>query len=130
MRSEHALQRERHRAARRQREHTLDEGQRPHGRGLVAGRGLRRARLDDDVVAHEGDQSGHTAEDAAVIYGAVLGGMAGMVSLVASYVVVEADGAEPPHGDQRPPVWALALVAGVLPLAACGPVALALQSVL
>jgi hypothetical protein len=76
------------------------------------------------------DVSGTVDPLAALIYGAVLGGMAGMVSLVASYVVVEAEGAEPPHGGQRPPVWALALVAGVLPLAACGPVALALQSVL
>jgi hypothetical protein len=67
---------------------------------------------------------------AAVIYGAVLGGMAGMVSLVASYIVVEADATEPPEGEQPPPVWALALIQGVLPLAACGPVALALQSVL
>ena len=67
---------------------------------------------------------------AAVIYGAVLGGMAGMVSLVASYIVVEAAATEPPEGEQPPPVWALALIQGVLPLAACGPVALALQSVL
>jgi hypothetical protein len=67
---------------------------------------------------------------AAVIYGALLGGVAGTVSLVASYVVVEADATEPPDGEQPPPVWALALIQGVLPLAACGPVALALQSVL
>jgi hypothetical protein len=67
---------------------------------------------------------------AAVLYGAVLGGVAGMVSLVASYVVVEAAAAEPPDGEQSPPVWALAVIQGVLPLAACGPVALALQSVL
>ena len=56
--------------------------------------------------------------------------MAAIVSLVASYVVVEADAAEPPEGEQPPPVWALSLIQGVLPLAACGPVALALQSVL
>jgi hypothetical protein len=67
---------------------------------------------------------------AAVIYGAVLGGVAASGSLVGSYLVVEAAAAEPPAGEQPPPVWALALIQGVLPLAACGPVALALQSVL
>ena len=67
---------------------------------------------------------------AALIYGAVLGGLAGMVSLVASYVVVEAGAAEPPDGEAPPPVWTFSLIQGVLPLAACGPVALALQSVL
>jgi hypothetical protein len=76
------------------------------------------------------DVSGTVDPLAAVIYGAALGGVAGLVSLAASYVVVEADAAEPRDGDQRPPVWALALIQGVLPLAACGPVALALQSVL
>jgi hypothetical protein len=76
------------------------------------------------------DVSGTVDALAAVIYGAVLGGVAGMVSLVASYVVVEAETAEPPEGEQPPPVWALSLIQGVLPLAACGPMALALQSVL
>jgi hypothetical protein len=74
--------------------------------------------------------SGTVDPMAAVIYGAVLGGVAGVVALVGSYVVVEADATEPPEGEQAPPVWALALIQGVLPLAACGPVALALQSVL
>ena len=76
------------------------------------------------------DVSGTVDPLAALIYGAVLGCVAALVSLVASYVVVEADAAEPAQGDQRPPVWSLALIQGVLPLAACGPVALALQSVL
>ena len=67
---------------------------------------------------------------AAVIYGAVLGGVAALVSLAGSYLVVEASTAEPREGDQPPPVWALALIQGVLPLAACGPVAIALQTVL
>jgi hypothetical protein len=53
-----------------------------------------------------------------------------MVSLVASFLVVEAGAAESPDGEQPPAVWALSLIQGVLPLAACGPVALALQSVL
>jgi hypothetical protein len=74
--------------------------------------------------------SGTVDPIAALIYGAVLGGVAGIVSLVASYIVVEADATEPPAGEQPPPVWALSLIQGVLPLAACGPVALALQSVL
>ena len=74
--------------------------------------------------------SGTVDPVAAVIYGAVLGGVAAIVSLVASYVVVEADAADPPDGEQPPPVWALSLIQGVLPLAACGPVAIALQSVL
>ena len=62
----------------------------------------------------------------------MLGGVAALVSLVASYVVVEADAPpEPPDGraaarrSGRSP-----LIQVVLPLAACGPVALALQSVL
>jgi hypothetical protein len=93
--------------------------------------GLALAVLAGAVVAFLGRQVSGTVDAlAAVIYGAVLGGIAGLVSLVASYVVVEAAAAEPPTGEQPPPVWALALIQGVLPLAACGPVALALQSVL
>jgi hypothetical protein len=76
------------------------------------------------------DVSGTVDPLAALTYGAVLGGVAAIVSLVASYVVVEADAAEPPDGEQPPPVWTLSLIQGVLPLAACGPVAIALQSVL
>jgi len=93
--------------------------------------GLVLAVLAGAVVTFLGrDVSGTVDALAAVIYGAVLGGVAGLVSLVASYVVVEAEAAGPPEGEQPPPVWALALIQGVLPLAACGPVALALQSVL
>jgi hypothetical protein len=92
--------------------------------------GLVLAVVAGAAVAFLGrDVSGTVDALAAVIYGAVLGGVATSVSLVASYLVVEA-AAEPPEGDQPPPVWALALIQGVLPLAACGPVALALQSVL
>lgn len=76
------------------------------------------------------DVSGTVDALAAVIYGAALGGVAAIVSLVGSYIVVEASAAEPPEGEQPPPAWALSLIQGVLPLAACGPVALALQSVL
>jgi hypothetical protein len=93
--------------------------------------GLVLAVLAGAVVTFLGrDVSGTVDALAAVIYGAVLGGVAALVSLVASYVVVEAEAAGPPDGEQPPPVWALALIQGVLPLAACGPVALALQSVL
>ena len=76
------------------------------------------------------DVSGTVDALAAVIYGAALGGVAAIVSLVGSYVVVEASAAELPEGEQPAPAWALSLIQGVLPLAACGPVALALQSVL
>jgi len=93
--------------------------------------GLVVAVLAGALVTFLGREVSGTVDAlAAVIYGAVLGGMAGMVSLVASYIVVEAAATEPPEGEQPPPVWALALIQGVLPLAACGPVALALQSVL
>ena len=93
--------------------------------------GLVLAVVAGAVVALLGRQVCGTVDPlAAVIYGAVLGGVAGLVALVGNYIVVEADAAEPPAGDQAPPVWALAFIQGVLPLAACGPVALALQSVL
>jgi len=68
---------------------------------------------------------------ASLVYGAVLGGMAGLVALAASYLVVEAtstpDGSSP-DGTVSP--WALAVIQAVLPVAACAPAALALQSVL
>lgn len=61
----------------------------------------------------------------AVGYGAVLGGVAGLVGLVASYIAVEAV-----EGSATPIPWAMAVVQAVLPVAACAPVALAMQSVL
>ena len=92
--------------------------------------GLFLAVVAGGVVTFLGREVSGTVDAlAAVIYGVVLGGVAGLVSLVASYVVVEA-AAEPPDGEPAPAVWALALIQAVLPLAACGPVALALQSVL
>lgn len=60
----------------------------------------------------------------ALLFGAVLGGVAALVALVASYLVVEA-GAE---AEETP--WAPTLIQVALPLAACGPVALALLTVL
>jgi hypothetical protein len=100
--------------------------------GVPAGLlGLVLAVVAGAVVALLGREVSGTVDPlAAVIYGAVLGGVAGLVALVGNYIVVEAGSAEPPAGDQAAPVWALALIQGVLPLAACGPVALALQSVL
>jgi hypothetical protein len=68
---------------------------------------------------------------AALAYGAVLGLVAGLVGLAASYLVVEltADG-RIGTGDEATSPWILAVVQAALPLAACAPVALALQTVL
>ena len=65
---------------------------------------------------------------AAAFFGAALAGVAALVSLSASYVVVEATAAVD-EGPQRagPTPWSLAVLQVVLPLAACAPVALALQ---
>ena len=60
----------------------------------------------------------------AVLFGAVLGGVAALVAVVASYLVVEAT------GETVETPWALSVVQVSLPLAACGPVALALLTVL
>ena len=68
---------------------------------------------------------------AALAYGAVLGLVAGLMGLAASYVVVELtadDGAGTADDGTSP--WILAVVQAALPLAACAPVALALQMVL
>ena len=60
----------------------------------------------------------------AAIYGGAVGGIAVLVSLVASYVVVQADRAA---GDpRRSGRWALPVIQALLPIAACAPVALAL----
>jgi hypothetical protein len=72
---------------------------------------------------------------AALAYGAVLGLVAGLAALVASYVVVEAtavgaDGSADGTGDGGTSPWALAVIQAALPLAACAPLALALQAVL
>jgi hypothetical protein len=68
---------------------------------------------------------------AALAYGAVLGLVAGLVGLAASYLVVEltAEG-RVGTGDEATSPWILAVVQAALPLAACAPVALALQTVL
>lgn len=60
----------------------------------------------------------------AAIYGGAIGGIAVLVSLVASYVVVQADRAVGvPRWRTR---WALPVIQALLPLAACAPIALAL----
>ena len=68
---------------------------------------------------------------AALAYGAVLGLVAGLVGLAASYLVVEltADGRIGTGDDVTSP-WIFAVVQAALPLAACAPVALALQTLL
>jgi len=64
----------------------------------------------------------------AALFGAVLGGVAALVALVASYVVVEAASSTELPTSETP--WALTGIQVALPLAACGPVALALLAVL
>jgi hypothetical protein len=59
-----------------------------------------------------------------VIYGGLVGGVAVLVSLAASYLVVEADRAA--RDSRRRSRWALPVIQAVLPLAACAPIALAL----
>jgi hypothetical protein len=60
----------------------------------------------------------------AAIYGGVVGGVAVLVSLAASYVVVQADrSARNPRRSGR---WALPVIQALLPIAACAPLALAL----
>ncbi len=60
----------------------------------------------------------------AAIYGGVVGAVAVLVSLAASYIVVQADrSARDPRRRDR---WALPLIQALLPVAACAPLALAL----
>jgi hypothetical protein len=62
----------------------------------------------------------------ALLFGAALGVVAALGGLAASYLSVESPAET--AGPAR--VWALPVVQAVLPLAACAPVALALQTVL
>jgi hypothetical protein len=60
----------------------------------------------------------------AAIYGGIVGGVAVLVSLAASYIVVQADrSARDPRRRGR---WALPVIQALLPVAACAPLALAL----
>jgi hypothetical protein len=63
----------------------------------------------------------------ALVFGVVLGSVAALTALVGSYLAAEAT-AEP--GDAAESPWALSVIQAALPLAACGPVALALLFVL
>jgi hypothetical protein len=101
-------------------------------RGLL---GLVVSVVVGALVAFLGRDAGGTSGAlAALVAGAVLAGVTAMMGLVASYVVVEAtaDGEKGPvpRMDPASSPWALSVVQAVLPLAACAPVALALQTVL
>lgn len=91
-------------------------------RGLL---GLALAVVAGALVAFLGRGAGGPADGlTALIYGAVLAGVAALTALAASYLAVEAS------SDTRLSPWAIAVVQAVFPIAACAPLALALQSVL
>jgi hypothetical protein len=101
-------------------------------RGLL---GLVVSVLAGALVGFLGRDVGGAAGAAhALIGGAVLAGATAMVAIVASYIAVEATAADEdgpaPHVDPSLSPWALSVVQAVLPLAACAPIALALQTVL
>ena len=94
-------------------------------RGLL---GLVLAIAAGAAVGYLGQVAGEVSDGlVAGAYGAVLGAVAGSVGLVTSYVVVDTGEGGPAD---PAPSWALWLVQAVLPIAACAPVALAMQSVL
>jgi len=99
-------------------------------RGLL---GLALAVAAGAAVTFLGRSAGGPADARlALVYGAALGGVAGLMALVGSYLSVEAN-ADPDESvliDESAAPWALAVIQAVLPLAACGPVALAVQTVL
>lgn len=69
----------------------------------------------------------------AVVFGAVLGLVAALTAVAASYLVVEVTSADDPRGHEDPEAtspWVLGGIQAVLPLAACAPVAVAVQTVL
>jgi hypothetical protein len=98
--------------------------------------GLVLAALAGAVVAYVGRSGVSTLSGvAAMVYGAVLGLVAALMAVAASYVVVAAHGDDAPQGnanagEPRFSAWALPVIQVVLPLAACAPVALAMQTVL
>jgi len=68
---------------------------------------------------------------ATLVYGAVLGGAAGLAALAASFFAVEGLTVEDAAAERDlPRTWALPAVQAVLPFAVCAPIALALQTVL
>jgi hypothetical protein len=97
-------------------------------RGLL---GLVLSVLAGAVVAFLGRDVGGTAGAVpALLLGAVLAGVTAMVALAASYVVVEVSAEGGPGVDPTLSPWALSVIQAALPLAACAPVALAMQAVL
>jgi hypothetical protein len=95
-------------------------------RGLL---GLVLSVLAGALVAFLGrDVAGPVGAVPALVAGVALAGVTALVALVASYVVVEATA--PSAADPTLSPWSLSVVQAVLPLAACAPVALALQTVL
>jgi hypothetical protein len=97
-------------------------------RGLL---GLVLSVLAGAAVTFLGrDVAGPAGAVPALVLGAVLAGVTGMVALAASYLVVEASAEDGSGMDPAVSPWALPVIQAVLPLAACAPVALALQAVL
>ena len=96
-------------------------------RGLI---GLLLAVVAGALVAYLGRSVGDLGSVPALVLGAVLGGVAALTSLAASYVVVEATASDDDHLGPQVSLWALPVVQVVLPFAACAPAALALQTVL
>jgi hypothetical protein len=103
-------------------------------RGMI---GLVLAVAAGAAVTYLGRSAGGPADAGiALVYGALLGGVAGLMALAGSYLSVEStagardDDDRSILADEPAPPWALAVVQVVLPLAACGPVALAVQAVL
>lgn len=96
-------------------------------RGLV---GLVVAVLAGTGVAFLAAGTGDALDgERSVVHGLVIAGVAALTALVASYVVVEAT-AEEGTEDQRFSPWVLPVIQVALPIAACAPVALALQALL
>ena len=98
-------------------------------RGLVS---LVVAVLAGTAAAFLAARTGEALDaQRSVVHGVVIGGVTALAALVASYVVVETT-AEQDEGteDQRSSPWVLPVIQVALPIAACAPVALALQSVL
>lgn len=104
-------------------------------RGLA---GLVLAVLAGTAVAVLAAGTGDALDgERALVHGVVIAGVAALTALVASYVVVEAtaDGTDrsvPEDGPHDQPVsrWVLPVIQVALPVAACAPVALALQAAL
>lgn len=98
-------------------------------RGLVS---LVVAVLAGTAAAFLAARTGEALDaQRSVVHGVVIGGVTALTALVASYVVVETTAEQDEETeDQRSSPWVLPVIQVALPIAACAPVALALQSVL